>query len=500
MKASSVGLKSADNIRCHNDDTLPRCGMREINDKQVPLAAEDKFLIIPIKDPASLLPHVDDAEALRQAIDAAKPFLGNLVPLFDLRGIPHIYNDVEDFIYELADSGSQLLVNRALADDVDVRRLSRAHHANIMVAKGVGYKARSFDLSDVTFDGIDDANPIPRLANAMTDAVVPFESYAESSFRAPSLVTIQRELTTRRLQELIQGVFPGDLPYKVRLRDFAQSMIQFLPQFHQSLHRLADDWDPENTGSDTVRETHHYVRAALMHSFLRKLHRNSLMVEFVMSTNGNAIACTPFHSSAVHNVEIPRQSEVLVGRPGVIADKTRSLLAPEIRAFEVLLNDSGTKERHLQKFLESHPNFLTGLNYSNVYSQLVLEREDGTSLRPDFMLEPYDDTWCDILDIKLPNQAIIIGRNDRATLAAGIHEVAAQLREYAAYFEEEKHRKFVREKYGLRVYKPRLIAVVGRDMRQMSDPEIRRAMTAYDDLQVMTFDQLVKHAKGRLLI
>ena len=130
----------------------------------------------------------------------------------------------------------------------------------------------------------------------------------------------------------------------------------------------------------------------------------------------------------------------------------------------------------------------------------MLQRLDGSELRPDFILEPYDDMWCDILDIKLPNQSIIVGRKDRATLAAGIHEVAAQLREYAAYFEEEKHRKWVLEKFGLRVYKPRLIAVVGRDIRQMSDPEIRRAMTAYSDVHVMTFDQLIQHARSRLLL
>jgi len=176
------------------------------------------------------------------------------------------------------------------------------------------------------------------------------------------------------------------------------------------------------------------------------------------------------------------------------------MFSSEIEHFQRLLNDPETRERHLQKFLEQHKNFLTGLNYTNIYPQLILEREDGTELRPDFFLEPYDDMWCDILDIKLPTHSLIVGSRDRATLAAGIHEVAAQLREYAAYFEEEKHRKFVKDKYGLRVYKPRLIAIVGRDIRQMTDPQIRRAMTAYDNINVMTFDELVRHAKSRLLL
>jgi len=176
------------------------------------------------------------------------------------------------------------------------------------------------------------------------------------------------------------------------------------------------------------------------------------------------------------------------------------MFSHEIRGLEGLLNDESTRERHIQKFLEIHSNSLKGLNYTSIYPQLVLQRSDGSELKPDFILEPLDDMWCDILDIKLPTQPIVVGRKDRATLAAGIHEVAAQLREYAAYFEEEKHRKWVFEKFGLRVYKPKLIAVVGRDIRQMAEPEIRRAMTAYNDVHVMTFDQLIRHAQSRLLI
>jgi hypothetical protein len=52
-----------------------------------------------------------------------------------------------------------------------------------------------------------------------------------------------------------------------------------------------------------------------------------------------------------------------------------------------------------------------------------------------------------------------------------IGQVIAQLREYAAYFEQEKYRKFVRDKYGLKIYRPRLIALVGRDMREMEKAE-----------------------------
>ena len=235
--------------------------------------------------------------------------------------------------------------------------------------------------------------------------------------------------------------------------------------------------------------------AGVIHS----IHRQSLLVEFTMSLVRDRITLSPYHSHAIHEIET-RHETVLVGRPAIIAQKTGAVFSPEIAEFERLINDPDTKERHLQVFLEQHPNFLKGLNYENIYPQLVLERDDDGGLKPDFILEPFADGFCDILDIKLPSQKVVVGGKNRKHLAAGLHEVAAQLREYATYFEQDKYRKFVHQKYGLRLYWPRLIAIVGRDMKQMKDEQIRRAMTDYVDLQFMTFDELVRHARRRLLI
>ena len=219
-----------------------------------------------------------------------------------------------------------------------------------------------------------------------------------------------------------------------------------------------------------------------------------------MWAEGDIISCVPYHSGAVHEIEMPAGRDLIVGRPGIIGQITRCVFSDEIRMLEGLLNDQHTKERDLQRFFEQHPSFLRGLNYKNIYPQLVLQRDDGSQLKPDFILEPFEGGWCDILDIKLPKQKIIVGRGDRKALASGIHEVVAQLREYAAYFEERKHRTYVQEKYGLRVYKPRLVALVGRDLAQMSSPQLRRAMTHYENCQILTFDDLITHSKNRLLI
>jgi hypothetical protein len=250
---------------------------------------------------------------------------------------------------------------------------------------------------------------------------------------------------------------------------------------------------------DEIADASWEAQFADLCKFISSIHRHSLLLEFAMSLTHDHIEVVPYHSHAIHEVET-KSNIVIVGRPSIIAKTTGAVFSKEIAGFEYLINNPDTKERHIQQFLESHPQFLQGLNYENIYPQIVLERDEDGPLRPDFILEPFEDAFCDILDLKLPTQKLFVGRKDRATLASALHEVAAQLREYAAYFEQEKYRRMVYEKYGLRLYKPRLIAIVGRDMRQMAKAEFRRALTQYDNLQLMTFDELLRHAKRRMLI
>jgi hypothetical protein len=193
-------------------------------------------------------------------------------------------------------------------------------------------------------------------------------------------------------------------------------------------------------------------------------------------------------------------SDLVVARPGVLANRTRALFSEHIEEFEALLKTDRLREADIQSFLERHPQLLEALGYGNVYSQVMLEREDGSYLKPDFILEPIGEDWADILDIKLPDVRIAVGSRDRKTFSAAVHELAAQLREYAAYFEDERLAKRVQDKYGIRAYRPRLIGVVGLDPHVQDERQLRRMMTVYSDLHVLTFDQLLEVARKRVLI
>ena len=144
---------------------------------------------------------------------------------------------------------------------------------------------------------------------------------------------------------------------------------------------------------------------------------------------------------------------------------------------------------------------LLNLGYKRLVPHVVLERNDGTSLIPDFFVQPLTSEWWDILDIKLPHKKLVAGGRDRHRLSAGVHELAAQLREYAAYFEDAKASERVEQLFGVKCYRPKLIGIFGSDSDLAQDGrERRRLMTAYSDLQVLTFDSLVRAAQSRILI
>jgi hypothetical protein len=94
----------------------------------------------------------------------------------------------------------------------------------------------------------------------------------------------------------------------------------------------------------------------------------------------------------------------------------------------------------------------------------------------------------------------VIGGKDRKRFSSAVEELVAQLREYAAYYEDPRLAKRIQDVYGIKCYRPRMIGVIGRTPRVVDDRQMRRLETIYDDLSIITFDRLVEIAKTRLLV
>ncbi len=130
---------------------------------------------------------------------------------------------------------------------------------------------------------------------------------------------------------------------------------------------------------------------------------------------------------------------------------------------EALINGN-SNENEFQQFFEGHPEFLLALGggeYVELHPQVVIERDEG-SLIPDFFLEKLNDKFADICDLKLATQRLTANRHNRLGFRAAVHEAIAQLDFYRNWFEDREKREAFYRKTGLRVYRPRVIVIIGR--------------------------------------
>jgi hypothetical protein len=270
---------------------------------------------------------------------------------------------------------------------------------------------------------------------------------------------------------------------------------EFAPEYFDDV--LIDNYTLEESAI-RVEEEVEEERASLLDRFLRQIASNSLLAQLAFVHNSDRISVVPLHGNGLHDLDCG--DSVLAVRPFRRGSVTQwQHFAGAIGELEELINRPDVKEAEIEALLRRHPLFLRGLNYAEAYHQVVLPMEDGRSLRPDVIVEPASENWCDIIDLKLPGERVFVGSGDRPRLSQAIAQAAAQLRQYARWFDDRKVAKAIEEQYGFRCYRPRQVVIIGRDPREFSDGQREAARSAYPDLEIVTYDQLLKAARSRLL-
>lgn len=102
---------------------------------------------------------------------------------------------------------------------------------------------------------------------------------------------------------------------------------------------------------------------------------------------------------------------------------------------ESLINDPKAKEKEFQDFFERNSSFIINDDYKRAHPHVVLTRDNGESLIPDFVLEPIgENSLSDLLELKLPSAPVFVLQKSRMRFSAAVLEACAQLREYSAFF------------------------------------------------------------------
>lgn len=169
-----------------------------------------------------------------------------------------------------------------------------------------------------------------------------------------------------------------------------------------------------------------------------------------------------------------------------------------VEELEEMVNDPNVVEQDFHEFFERNPQFILTDEYEAAHPKIVLTTDSGERMIPDFVLEPLDQSsLCDLLELKKPSASVFVLKKSRMRFSAAVMEACAQLREYSAYFDEERHRKAIQEKYGLLLYKPRMFVILGRKGK-VSPIEIRRVEEDLPRLALRTYDDLILRAKAKI--
>jgi len=181
-------------------------------------------------------------------------------------------------------------------------------------------------------------------------------------------------------------------------------------------------------------------------------------------------------------------------------DQYAGVRPSEILELEELINDPRAKEGDLQRFFENHPHFFRMWDYRDVYPHVYLTREDEGPLIPDFILVDPELQKAMVLDLKLPKAKLVVRKPNRRRFASAVDEAKAQLLEYRDWFEDRHNRAKLKEILGMEIFRPRMGVVIGTSQEFRTVVERQQIASRYPEIEVVTYDDIVRHAQRRLFL
>jgi hypothetical protein len=183
-----------------------------------------------------------------------------------------------------------------------------------------------------------------------------------------------------------------------------------------------------------------------------------------------------------------------------LKDRYAAVTPNELLELEDLINSPSSAEQDLQRFFELHPQFLRLWDHREVFSQVYLTREDDGPLIPDFLLLDRELQKSVVVDLKLPTARIVTARKNRERFSALVEAARAQLLEYRDWFEDAGNRRNMKERFGMEIYRPRLAVIIGSTAQFESEYQRQKLQSRCPDVEIATYDDIVKHARRRLSI
>jgi hypothetical protein len=170
---------------------------------------------------------------------------------------------------------------------------------------------------------------------------------------------------------------------------------------------------------------------------------------------------------------------------------TQNLLEAAIVALSTAM-DTGVGEDQYQALFEQHPVIAEVLGYTKAVAHPNLPRPGGKAYIPDFIAERRDNGLADVVDLKLPDTRVLLGRERREAFTAAMNSYIGQMWDYQDYFDEQEHREHVLQQYGLRVpSRPNTMLIAGRS-DDIDPVELHRQVVRRAGVRVVSFDDVLR--------
>lgn len=201
-----------------------------------------------------------------------------------------------------------------------------------------------------------------------------------------------------------------------------------------------------------------------------------------------------------YDLFVPNKQDIYVNKPGLIKLNCKLLgFSPSaIEEFEYLLNDPNVKEKHFQEFFENNSIFQSIFNFENLYPQVLLKREDDNDLKPDFILTDIRIPRSMIIDLKRPQDKLVVRITNKTKLSEEVTKVKAQLENYHDWFDEEKNRLKLKGYFGIEIYKPVLCAIIGRSSDFINCYDRQQLLSRESRIKIYTFDDMLEFIKRKI--
>ena len=95
------------------------------------------------------------------------------------------------------------------------------------------------------------------------------------------------------------------------------------------------------------------------------------------------------------------------------------------------------------------------------------------------------------MDIKLPDKKLIVGKPARIKFSSPVESSIAQVDEYKEFFNDLENRKGIEQKYGMKVYEPKIFVLIGIDEYPQERIKINSRYSS--KIEIITYDHILKY-------